>query len=74
MDTYTLLTAIWALTATILAWLYRRLSLSEAQDILALIQHARDELSEGGETITPEEALVVLDALLGALSRGQEVV
>ncbi|MHC1570341.1 MAG: hypothetical protein ACXQS9_00625 [Methermicoccaceae archaeon] len=70
MDIYTLLAASWALTATIVAWLYHRLSLSEAKSILALIQHARDELSEGGEAITPEEALVVLDALLDALGEG----
>ena len=69
MDIYTVAIGIWALVATVLAWLYRRISVEEAASIVALIQHARDRMSDGGETITPDEAITILDALLDALER-----
>jgi len=67
MDYLTIGMAVWAVIATVLAWLYHRLSVSELKGILARIQQARDELSDGGKDITPEEALVILDSLLDAL-------
>ncbi|MHC1602064.1 MAG: hypothetical protein ACXQS4_02415 [Methermicoccaceae archaeon] len=67
MDIYTVAIGIWAFVATVLAWLYRRISVQELASIVALIQHARDRMSEGGETITPDEAITILDALLDAL-------
>lgn len=67
MDAITCVVGAWALVASVLAWLCRRVSLAEAERIVALLQHARDELSEGGQKITADEALEILDALIHAL-------
>ena len=68
MDIYTVALGIWAVLASLLAWLYKRISAAEMANILSLIQHARDKMSEGGKEITPDEALVILDALIDALT------
>ena len=68
MDIYTVAFGIWAIIASLLAWLYKRITAEEIANIVELIQQARDKMSEGGEDITPDEALVILDALVDALT------
>ncbi len=68
MDVCTVAFGVWAAVASALAWLYRRLSAREMAQIVALIRQARDSISEGGEEITPDEALKILDAVIDALS------
>jgi len=67
MDVYSILLGVWAFGATAAAWFFRRITAQEIDNIVGLIIAARDKMSEGGEEITPDEALVILDALIDAL-------
>jgi len=69
MDVYAIGLGIWAFGATVAAWLFRRITAQEIDNIVRLIIAARDKMSEGGQEITPDETLTILDEIVNALKR-----